>query len=145
VPLTSSQVGFKRAVKRDLTLSDGTHLPKGVHLMMPISPVILDPEVITEPEVFDGLRHYNKRQLPGESNRHQFATTSETNLHFGHGKYACPGRFFASSTVKLLISNILLRYDVKFPGDQKERPPNVCLHEYIFPNPEALVQFRLRQ
>jgi cytochrome P450 len=112
--------------------------------MMAISPVILDPKVTPEPMLFDGFRHYKNRQKPGEANKHQFATTSETNLHFGHGKYACPGRFFASNTVKLLLANLLLRYEFKLSGGGTERPPNMCLHEYVFPNPEAEVEFRLR-
>ncbi|KAF2185204.1 putative cytochrome P450 monooxygenase [Zopfia rhizophila CBS 207.26] len=140
-----SLLGFKRAVKTPVTLSDGTYLPKGVHLMMPIAPVVTDPEVTPEPMHFDGFRHYKNRQRPGEANKHQFATTSDTNLHFGHGKYACPGRFFASNTIKLLLANLLLRYEFRFPEGVVERPGNICLHEYVFPNPEAEVEFCLKK
>lgn len=131
-------------MRQPLTLSDGTYLPKGVHLMMPIYPIVVDPEVTPDPYTFDGLRHYHNRELPGESNRHQFATTSDNNLHFGHGKFSCPGRFLAGNSIKMMISNILLRYDFRFPGGSTDRPPNVCLHEYVFPNPEAEIEFRLK-
>ncbi|KAI5860762.1 putative cytochrome P450 monooxygenase [Durotheca rogersii] len=139
-----SLLGFKRAVREPLTLSDGTHLPKGAHLMVAISPVVFDPEVILEPHRFDGLRHYNERSQPGESLRHQFITTSDHNLHFGHGKFACPGRFLAGNSIKMIVSNILLRYDFRFPDGTKERPPNMRVHEYVFPNPEAHIEFKLR-
>ncbi|KAI1505683.1 putative cytochrome P450 monooxygenase [Biscogniauxia marginata] len=139
-----SLLGFKRAVRKPLTLSDGTYLPKGVHLMMPIAPVVLDPEVTPDPYTFDGLRHYHNRGKTGDGHKHQFATTSDNSLHFGHGKYSCPGRFLAGNSIKMIISNILLKYDLRFPEGVTTRPPNVCLHEYVFPNPEAEVEFKQR-
>ncbi|PWY78991.1 cytochrome P450 [Aspergillus eucalypticola CBS 122712] len=33
------------------------------------------------------------------------------NLAFGHGKHACPGRFFAANEVKIVLIFLLLRYD----------------------------------
>ncbi|KAK7737350.1 hypothetical protein SLS53_006653 [Cytospora paraplurivora] len=122
----------------------GTYLPAGVHLMMPVYPIVVDPAVTPKPLVFDGLRHYRNRQLAGHATRHQFATTSDSNLHFGHGMFACPGRFLASNSIKMLLSNLLLRYDFRFPGGGTERPTNVHMHEYVFPNPNACVEFRLR-
>lgn len=127
-----------------MTLSDGTYLPTGVHLMMPVYPVVIDPDVTPEPLVFDGLRHYRNRTQQGQSTQHQFATTSATNLHFGHGKFACPGRFLAGNSIKMLLSNILLRYDIRLPEGSTKRPANVHLHEYVFPNPYARVELHLR-
>ncbi|KAL1981482.1 hypothetical protein VTN96DRAFT_2511 [Rasamsonia emersonii] len=140
-----SLLGFKRAVRQPLTLSDGVYLPKGVHLMMPVYPIVVDPEVTPDPYTFDGFRHLRNRERPGESTRHQFATTSDNNLHFGHGKYSCPGRFLAGNSIKMILSNILLRYDFRFPGGSTERPRNVHLHEYVFPDPEAQIEFKLRE
>lgn len=111
--------------------------------MMPIYPIVIDEDVTPNPLRFEGFRHYQNRLLPGEGTRHQFATTSNTNMHFGHGKYSCPGRFFAANTIKMIISNFLLRYDFHL-AEGKERPRNICLHEYVFPNPDAEVRFKLR-
>lgn len=113
--------------------------------MMPVWPIVMDPRVTPDADTFDGLRHYKSRQQPGETSHHQFATTSDNNLHFGHGKYACPGRFLAGNSIKMLLSNMLLHYDFKFPDDMQTRPLNVHLHEYVFPDPEARVEFRLRR
>lgn len=131
-------------MRKPVTLSDGTHLPAGVHLMVPIAPVVTDSDVTPDPLRFDGLRHYQNRKRPGQAARHQFATTSDTNLHFGHGRFACPGRFLAGNSVKMLLSNLLLRYDVGFVGGGTDRPANVHLHEYVFPNPYACVEFHRR-
>lgn len=133
-----SLLGFKRAVKEPFTLSDGVRLPKGTHLMMPIYPIVVDPAITPDPYVFDGFRHYKRRLLPGEKNKHQFATTDSNNLHFGHGKFSCPGRFLASNTIKLILSHFLLGYDFKLPKGEG-RPKNVHLHEYVFPDPEATI------
>lgn len=124
-----------------LTLSDGTYLPKGVHLVMPVVPIAQDESVTSYPLTFDGFRHYRRRQEPGQSNRYQFATTDENNMHFGHGKYACPGRFFAANTIKIILAHLILYYDFKLP-DGKSRPENLCLHEYVFPDPKAEILFK---
>ena len=134
-------VGFKRAVKEPLTLSDGVQLPVSAHIMMPIYPIVVDPAITPDPHTFDGFRHYRQRLLPGESNKHQFATTDENNLHFGHGKFSCPGRFLASNTIKLMLSHLLLGYDFKLM-EGEERPKNVHLHEYVFPDPKARIRIR---
>ncbi|CAG8978545.1 hypothetical protein HYALB_00012276, partial [Hymenoscyphus albidus] len=135
-----SLLGFKRCVREELTLSDGTVLPKDTHLMMPIYPIVVDSDNVPVPLTFVGFRHFNNRQKPGELNRHQFATTSNTNLHFGHGIFSCPGRFFAANSIKMVIANLLIGYDFDFEGAVQgvgKRPDNIRLHEYVFPNPEA--------
>jgi hypothetical protein len=38
--------------------------------------------------------------------------TSPDNINFGHGRHACPGRFFAAGMVKIILMEILRRYDV---------------------------------
>lgn len=108
---------------------------------MPIYPIVVDPAITPDPHTFDGFRHYRQRLLPGESNKHQFATTDGNNLHFGHRKFSCPGRFLASNTIKLILSHLLLGYEFKLM-EGEERPKNVHLHEYVFPDPTARVRIR---
>ncbi|KAL9597715.1 MAG: hypothetical protein Q9219_004972 [cf. Caloplaca sp. 3 TL-2023] len=100
-------------------------------------------QVTSEPMKFDGFRYYRERQKPGEEHRHQFATTDGNNLHFGHGKYACPGRFFASNEIKLILATIILKYDMRFPEGQA-RPLNMSAHEYIFPDPDGIILLKER-
>lgn len=138
------QVAVNRVVLEPLTLSDGFHLPVGTRSSMSCAAILHDPTVTFQPEIFDGFRYYKERQKPGEQNRHQFATTDGNNLHFGHGKYACPGRFFASNEIKLILATIILKYDMRFPGGQS-RPRNMSAHEYIFPDPDGLVLLKERE
>ncbi|KAF2122026.1 cytochrome P450 [Lophiotrema nucula] len=135
-----SLLGFKRAVMEPITLSDGVVLPKGIHLVFPVVPIALE-SVSPHPEKFDGFRYYRERQQPGHANLHQFAMTDKDNMHFGHGKYSCPGRFFATHSIKILLAHLLLDYDLKFP-DGATRPKNFCAHEYVFPDPTADILIR---
>lgn len=57
---------------------------------MPVNAIQNDPEVTPEAGVFDGSRYYKLRQLEGEPHLHQFSTTQEKVLSFGHGKASCP-------------------------------------------------------
>ncbi|CAF9916908.1 MAG: hypothetical protein ALECFALPRED_010907 [Alectoria fallacina] len=139
-----SLLGFKRAFLKQRTLSDGTVIPQGAHTLMAIQPHQQEDPSIPDPEVFDGLRYYRMRQQEGHANKHQFATTDPYTLHFGHGKYSCPGRFLASNVIKLILGRLLLDFDFRFPYNQG-RPEDVRAHEYIFPNPLGKVELQLRK
>jgi cytochrome P450 len=41
----------------------------------------------------------------------------------GHGKDSCPGRFFATMELKVIITHLLLNYDLQFLPENK-RPQN---------------------
>ncbi|OKP01050.1 Ent-kaurene oxidase [Penicillium subrubescens] len=50
------ELSMHRIVKTPLTLSDGLHLPKGVHICFPSGPISKDPNFISNPAIFDGFR-----------------------------------------------------------------------------------------
>ncbi|KAI9372253.1 hypothetical protein BJX61DRAFT_542874 [Aspergillus egyptiacus] len=80
-------------VERPDTL--GQHLLKGTQFSMPSTAILQDNGMESRADQFDGFRYYNKRLKPKAANKHQFAITDNNNFHVGHGKYPCPGRFFA--------------------------------------------------
>lgn len=73
--LTNPPVGFNAIVRQPLTLHDGTVLPDGAHIQMATYAIGTDPERVDDPEKFDGLRQYNNRKRPGESNWHRMKTS----------------------------------------------------------------------
>jgi ent-kaurene oxidase len=112
-------------------------------MVFPVVPIALD-SVSPDPDQFDGFRFYRERQKPGKTNLYQFAMTDKNTMHFGHGRYSCPGRFFATHTIKILMSYFILNYDIKYP-EGKSRPKNFCAHEYVFPDPKAHVLIRKKE
>nr|Q9C449.1 RecName: Full=Cytochrome P450 monooxygenase paxP; AltName: Full=Paxilline synthesis protein P [Penicillium paxilli]AAK11528.1 PaxP [Penicillium paxilli] len=122
-------LSFHRVVKKDLTLSDGLFLPKGTHICMAAGPISKDPDVVSDPDTFDAFRFVKQRTATSG-----FVSTGPNNMHFGLGRYACPGRFFAAFVIKLILSRFLMDYDFKFETEHKERPKNLLIGDKIVPN-----------
>ncbi|KAF2183915.1 cytochrome P450 [Zopfia rhizophila CBS 207.26] len=136
-------LSYHRVMQRDHVLQDGTLLPQGAHITMPVNAIQNDPKVTPNPEIFDPMRYYKLRQREGETHLHQFATTEPNILNFGHGKYACPGRFFASLEIKNILVRLIMEYDWKLP-DGEGRPENLMAHEFIFPNQDGVLYMKTR-
>ncbi|KAI9789340.1 MAG: hypothetical protein M1816_006229 [Peltula sp. TS41687] len=128
-----SQLGFDRKVMKDITLHDGTKLPRGIIIGTANGGIHRDPNYYTSPEQFDGFRFEKLRQEPGKENYYQFVSTGLDSLHFGHGMHACPGRFFAAMESKLILKHLILNYDMKLP-DGQERPKNFETYTGIIPD-----------
>lgn len=144
IDLTLCIVSFTRKANKDLILSDGTEIPKGTFLLAPSLAISADPEVYPNAHLFDGMRFYKMRQRSKpEENKYQFTSTSKTMLHFGAGRHACPGRWFANTQAKLVISTLILRYDFKFKEGQG-RPKSILSQAHNAPNPLVEVLFRKR-
>lgn len=106
-------VKMGRVTVKDWQFSDGTKVPKGVKIFCNHLPLVLDNDYVNHPNDFDPWRMYKKRQEEGQANQHQLVMTSQTNLTFGHGKHACPGRFFAANELKTLMALMLMVYDFR--------------------------------
>ncbi|KAL1637022.1 hypothetical protein SLS58_009461 [Diplodia intermedia] len=139
-------LSFNRKVMSPLRLSDGTVIPAKSFITMATNSIAHDERYYPNADTFDGFRFFRKRlQSEDEAKRHQFTSTGATSLPFGHGKFACPGRFFAAAQIKAVLANIILKYDVSFPAGQTERPENVFSGEGIGPSREQVVVFRPRK
>ena len=132
-------VSFNRIVKEPMTLSDGLRLAQGTHICMPSGPISMDSTIVPNAETFDGFRWAREKRGTAA-----FVNTSPTNLHFGIGRYACPGRFFAVYMIKAILSRILLDCDFKFESRQKGRPKNILIGDKVIPNIHVKVLFRKR-
>ncbi|KAI1500520.1 cytochrome P450 monooxygenase [Biscogniauxia marginata] len=145
-----SLLAFNRLVRAPLRLADGTVLPPGTHFSMASDAILHDAEQLPgggDPEQFDPFRYVRLREdpkSPENLSRFQFAMTDTNSLHFGHGKFACPGRFFASNEIKIILIHLLLRYELRYPEGQG-RPQNLSVDENIYPDPSARVLIRARQ
>ncbi|KAJ9144526.1 Cytochrome P450 [Pleurostoma richardsiae] len=142
-----SGVKMGRKTIKDWELSDGTKLPKGTYLFVNHLPLVLDQSSFDHPLDFDPWRMYKLRRKEGQANQHQFVMTSQTNLTFGHGKHACPGRFFAANEIKVLLALIIMKYEfraVNLPGGLKDIIPGRWYNFSRSPISHAIIEFRDR-
>ncbi len=77
-----------RMVDKDITLSDGTFLPKRTLVAVPAYSTHRDDAVYADAAVFDPFRFSRMREREGEGTKHQFVNTSVEYISFGHGKHA---------------------------------------------------------
>ncbi|PVH97413.1 cytochrome P450 [Periconia macrospinosa] len=135
-------LGLKRLFKQSFTFEDGTHIPQGMYVTMPIYAIENDARITPNPNVFDGLRHYRLRHMndskgcnPSKTatkrEEYQFSSPEPTALNFGYGKTACPGRYFAGLVIKMVFVKLLIEYDFRFRNGGG-RPRNIQVHEFLF-------------
>lgn len=134
-------MGLKRVVREPIVLSDGLELPKDTYICVVTISHLQDE--ISPPGDFDGFRYYNKPQASG-NDHYQYSSTDSEHIHFGHGRYACPGRFVASTEMKIILSRILLNYDMEFPSGQG-RPGNMTVLELSFQDPAGRIMLKQRR
>ncbi|KIK77861.1 hypothetical protein PAXRUDRAFT_775722 [Paxillus rubicundulus Ve08.2h10] len=138
-----TSVSMPRKAMKDFTFSDGTVLPKGTFLATASQATQLDDEVYQNANMFDPFRFANMRDEDGEGGKHLYVSTNPQYLAFGHGKHACPGRFFAANELKTMLAHVVLSYDIKLE-DTATRPRSVHVGVYTLAHPTAKVMFRKR-
>ncbi|KAI0386473.1 putative cytochrome P450 [Hypomontagnella monticulosa] len=134
---------FQRKAMIPITLSNGFRIPAGT--IVQCNTNILDeaPPEWGDPHAFDGFRFYKLRtRSPEDVNRFQFASTTYDSMQFGFGRDACPGRFFASNQIKIILAYILSHYDIKFEDGVVGRPKNFMFEVNVLADPTKMVLFK---
>jgi cytochrome P450 len=137
--------GMGRKAMKDLTLSDGTFVPKGAKVIVNAYSVHHDAELFPDPYTFQPWR-YAERQATGEGEaRNALTTASSDFLFWGGGSHVCAGRYFAAQEMKTMLAVIVTQYDVKFEGlDEGQRPKDNWFAFSCIPDMKARVLFRRR-
>ncbi|KAG6270011.1 hypothetical protein E4U48_004037 [Claviceps purpurea] len=133
---------MRRMTTENIKLADGTVLPKNT-LTLVSAHKHWDAGSYEEPHRFDGYRFYNLRQVPGKENVSQLVSVSPDHMGFGYGLHACPGRFFASEEIKLVLCHILLKYDFRLVEGTDIEPRKFGLN--MNANPAAKLAVRRRK
>ncbi|EME83697.1 uncharacterized protein MYCFIDRAFT_137369, partial [Pseudocercospora fijiensis CIRAD86] len=156
-----ADLGMKRQVihPNGITLADGTHFPHGIRLAAPTYSIHLDPKFYPErPDSWDAFRFSRPREdylgkisAGADPDRLQRSLALKNSaliatgcewLAFGHGRHACPGRFFASQEMKLLLALVVMKYEVRIEGGK--RPENWRINGAVVPRDEVEMFVRLR-
>jgi len=112
--------------------------------MVRASPINSSSRLWPDPEKFDGFRFSKLRDQPGNEMKYQHSSTGIDNINFGHGIWACPGRFFASAELKVVMAYLITHYDIQLvPGTKK--PGHFHYGFAILPDSGAEVLFRRRE
>ncbi|EJD50171.1 cytochrome P450 [Auricularia subglabra TFB-10046 SS5] len=106
--------------------AEGWRAPRGALLVLPHVPMAQDADVFAEPGEYDAFRHSRSREefdaRPVEKRdadeslkimQGSLVTTGLQHLAFGHGRHACPGRFFVAHSQKMFLAYLALNYDIK--------------------------------
>ena len=156
---------MKRIAMKDVTLADGTRIPRGTMVCAGSYMMHRDDGLFADGGSFDPFRFARMRGAEGQSAKHQFTSTSPEYTPFGYGhdawwvtsvrsrgdvavelrgSYSSPGRFFASNELKAVLAQIILNYDVKLGGDGSH-PPDVYVSLNIIPALRGCVLFKKRE
>ncbi|KAJ8594564.1 cytochrome P450 [Rhizopogon salebrosus TDB-379] len=132
-----SSLGFFRQAMRDISLSDGTLLPKGCFVAVSLPPFHLDSTTYEAPREFRPFRFLDHPQCG-------MTTVTPQWLYFGQGKHTCPARFLLTHQLKVMFAYMVSTYDIRI-AEQSSRPPNFIFGEGIVPNLSACISYRRRQ
>ncbi|KAI9766853.1 MAG: hypothetical protein M1839_004758 [Geoglossum umbratile] len=124
-----------------ITLSNGLWVPNGATITTPLWSIHHDEDIYPHADQYVPFRFYNaaKNQVSGSKS---IGTTSPEFLSFGHGRHACPGRYFAAVEMKLLVAYLLLNYDVE---PLVTRPPSQWIATNYLPPMKAVLRVKRRR
>ena len=133
---------MRRVALEDVSLSDGTNIRKN-QVIAVSSHRMWDPNVHEHPEVWDGYRFYKMRGIPGKENSAQLISTGADHLGFGHGRHACPGRFFAANEIKIMLIYLLMNYGWELP--EGAQPRARVFGTSVTSDPTLMIKMRKRK
>lgn len=146
---------FRKVMADGVQTEDGISLPKGSILSFLSQPLHTDGDIFGDPLKFDPWRFSRAREqcesataspaTVEAAGTHSLVSTSQL-LSFGRGRNACPGRFLVDFEVKMIVSCLLLKYDIRFPEEYgNQRPQNRWLAEASVIPKDAKVMVRRRK
>ncbi|RAH44658.1 putative cytochrome P450 [Aspergillus brunneoviolaceus CBS 621.78] len=150
----TDSISLRRKVLQPFTLADGTTLAKNDVACIPLQPILRDPDLYADPHTFNPYRFIIPQDPEKVNEGTRNPTTRTTSSDFtdadvtfpiwGLGKRACPGRYYASLLLKLVLAQILLRYEVKMVETAKDERRYFYWRSAIVPKAGAGLLFRER-
>lgn len=125
------------------TFKDGLHIPAGMQIAFCSQQQNVDPDIYPDADEFDPTRWLRQRQ-DIDQNRFHFPSTTDDWLNWGSGTHACPGRFLADVSLKLIFVHLLTHFDIKYPSEDQHRPADGAKNFMILPDMTAPLMFKER-
>ncbi|KEY72277.1 hypothetical protein S7711_00275 [Stachybotrys chartarum IBT 7711] len=128
-----NQISTHRLALQDFTFKDGLHLPAGADIAFSNELISRDPDIWPDRATeFDPHRFLRMRQA-GDLARSQVTSVTDDMMPFGNGPHVCPGRFLAVDGMKMMLLNMIYRYEFKYPEGVTSRPENGKGHHTMLP------------
>ena len=137
--------------------AEGWRAPKGAVIGLDVHNIQHDPEIYPDPETYDAFR-FSRIKEEGTHNTANddvqddvenlklkntgLITTSDAFFPFGHGRHACPGRFFVALELKMLLAYMVMNYEIE---PLATRPPNKWFGQNNLPPMKATIRVRRRK
>ncbi|TGJ78103.1 hypothetical protein E0Z10_g10659 [Xylaria hypoxylon] len=121
---TFTQVTVERMAVAPYWFDDGLHIPVGTQLSFPNQQLNLDADIYLDAGSFQADR-FSRKRMDDDPNKHHFASVSEDSITWGSGYHACPGRFLAQDTLKLLFIHLLRDFEFKYAKGGQTRPKDM--------------------
>jgi cytochrome P450 len=117
---------FRDVTAGEVDIGNGLRVGPGVRMLFPTQDIHQDPDNYEDPKRFDAFRFsrpFEDTKASGreESERELITTVTPTFMPFGYGRHACPGRWFASQSMKQALAYLVLNYDVELAGAPPKR------------------------
>ncbi|KAI1760843.1 cytochrome P450 [Hypoxylon sp. FL1150] len=115
-PVESMSV--RRCALQPFSLSDGTKINVGEWACAPSGAINIDPQYYPSPEEFSGFRFVDSAILSSAASTTQPKPSKLTDvdhsfLMWGVGRMACPGRYYASAFMKVVVAQLIMNYDIE--------------------------------
>ncbi|KAG9233638.1 putative Ent-kaurene oxidase [Amylocarpus encephaloides] len=144
--------GVLKAVvaKEGVKLPSGEHLPYGAKVGIQAYPIHYDEKIYPRAHEFDPLRFYTPgghdngdgKSKFSKNKRSPLVTTSPHFMGFSHGRHSCPGRFFASQQLKIVLAYVATNYEIE---PLETRPANNWFVGSSGPPLHATIRIRRRR
>lgn len=126
------------------TFQDGLKVPKRTMIAFPTYRFNIDTDrdaVGADAAAFHGKR-WIERRAEFNTSKFQFASTANDIFDWGSGVHACPGRFMADFTIKLILICLIKRYDMKLVDGSKDRPAETRRFFSVEPDTSMPIMFK---
>ncbi|KAJ7060733.1 cytochrome P450 [Mycena amicta] len=140
------------------TFADGTTVPYGAIMNVAALSSHLDEAYYENASTFDGFRFSRLREAAAAQGKPsasadedspkvfnlQMVSTAPEHVVFGHGRHACPGRFFAATELKAMLAHMLIEYDIEALAEGVEGRPK-DMNYGLFRMPSGTGEIRVRK
>jgi cytochrome P450 len=134
---------------------EGWTAPYGAFLSLNLAGVQHDKDIYESPNEYDAFRFSRVRMEYGDRPAEEkdpdealrvaklgMVTTRDSHLAFGHGRHACPGRFFVAHELKMILAYLVNNYELE---PIAERPKPLWIGQTIIPPLQVKIRVKRRQ